>query len=262
MAESFGVAGRGRFYDEVGCIRDVVQNHLLQVVAILAMECPISDNSAYLRDEKVKVFNATRPLTPAKLVRGQFRGYRDEPGVAPHSDVETFAALELAIDSWRWEGVPFLIRAGKQLPVTATEVVVNLRKPPQHVFAADTLPPFNHFRFRLGPDVMIGLGAEVKQPGEVMTGERAELNFVHQPREEMSAYERLIGDAMMGDATLFARQDSAEAQWRIVDPVLGGQTPIRVYEPGTWGPQEAAAIAAGAGGWRDPAPMDPPGKSS
>ncbi len=260
MAESFGVAGRGRFYDEVGCIRDVVQNHLLQVVAILAMECPIGDNSAYLRDEKVKVFNATRPLTPAKLVRGQFRGYRDEPGVAPGSDVETFAALELAIDSWRWDGVPFLIRAGKQLPVTATEVVVNLRKPPQRVFAADALPPFNHFRFRLGPDVAIALGAKVKQPGEAMTGEFAELNLMHQPHEEMAAYERLIGDAIAGDATLFARQDSAEAQWRIVDPVLGDQTPVHIYEPGSWGPQEAAAIAEGVGGWRNPAPTDPPGK--
>jgi glucose-6-phosphate 1-dehydrogenase len=258
MAESFGVAGRGRFYDEVGAIRDVVQNHLLQVVAILAMESPISDSSAYVRDEKVKVFNAIRPLTDAKLVRGQFRGYRDEPGVAPNSDVETFAALELAIDSWRWEGVPFLIRAGKCLPVTATEVVVNLRKPPQRVFHADQQVPCNHFRFRLGPDVVIGLSASVKLPGEAMTGERAELNLMHQPREEMAAYERLIGDAMMGDATLFARQDSAEAQWRIVDPILGGQTPVHTYEQGTWGPAEAAGIAAAVGGWHNPLPSYPP----
>ncbi len=257
MAESFGVAGRGRFYDEVGAIRDVIQNHLLQVVAILAMESPVTDNSAYVRDEKVKVFNAIRPLTDSSLVRGQFRGYRDEPGVAPGSNVETFAALELAIDSWRWEGVPFLIRAGKCLPVTATEVVVNLRKPPQRVFHADQQIPANHFRFRLGPDVVIGLSANVKHPGEAMAGERAELTMVHQPHEEMSAYERLIGDAMIGDATLFARQDSAEAQWRIVDPILDGQTPVHAYEPGTWGPAEAAGIAARVGGWHDPAPSEP-----
>jgi glucose-6-phosphate 1-dehydrogenase len=257
MAEHFGVAGRGHFYDEVGTIRDVIQNHLLQVVAILAMECPISDRSTFVRDEKVKVFNATRPLNSAKLVRGQFRGYRDEPGVAPDSDVETFAALELAIDSWRWEGVPFLVRAGKCLPVTATEVVVNLHTPPQRVFGSDKLDSPNCIRFRLGPDVVIGLGANVKVPGEAMVGVKTELNLSHQPGDEMAAYQRLIGDAMMGDTTLFARQDSAEAQWRIVDPVLSGETEAYPYDPGTWGPDEAARIAAGVGGWHDPLPSVP-----
>ena len=257
MAESFGVAGRGHFYDEVGAIRDVIQNHLLQIVAILAMECPISDSSTYLRDEKVKVFNATRPLSSAKLIRGQFRDYRKEPGVAPDSEVETFAALELNIDSWRWEGVPFLIRAGKCLPVTATEVVVKLHTPPQRVFGSDKRDPPNQFRFRLGPEVVIGLGAKVKVAGEAMVGEQTELNLLHQPGGEMAAYERLIGDAMTGDATLFARQDSAEAQWRIVDPVLSGETEVHAYDPGTWGPDEAKGIAAGAGGWHDPFPSDP-----
>jgi glucose-6-phosphate 1-dehydrogenase len=252
MAESFGVAGRGRFYDEVGAIRDVVQNHLLQVVAILAMECPVGDPSAYVRDEKVKVFNAIRPLTKSQLVRGQFRGYCAEPGVAPDSKVETFAALRLHVDSWRWEGVPFLIRAGKCLPVTATEVLVNLHYPPQRVFAKDDPGHPNYIRFRLDPDVMIAFGARAKKPGEAMIGEQIELNLMHQPADEMSAYERLIGDAMIGDTTLFARQDSAEAQWRIVDPILGDQTPVHEYEPGTWGPTEAANMASTAGGWYDP----------
>ena len=257
MAENFGVAGRGRFYEEVGAIRDVIQNHLLQVVAILAMEYPINDSSAFVRDEKVKVFNATRPLSGDKLVRGQFRGYRDETGVAPDSEVETFAALELAIDSWRWEGVPFLIRAGKCLPVTATEVVVNFHTPPQRVFRSDKLDSPNYVRFRLGPDVVIGLGANVKVAGEAMVGEHTELTMLHQPGDKMAAYERLIGDAMMGDTTLFARQDSAEAQWRIVDPVIGGETEALPYDFGSWGPAEAAKIAASAGGWHDPLPSDP-----
>jgi glucose-6-phosphate 1-dehydrogenase len=253
MAESFGVAGRGRFYEEVGAIRDVVQNHLLQVVAILAMECPVSDDAAFVRDEKVKVFNAIRPLTPAELVRGQYRGYRAEPGVAPDSQVETFAAVRLYIDSWRWQGVPFLIRAGKSLPVTATEVTVDLVDPPQMVFAADKRTGADYFRFRLGPDVVIALGARAKRPGETMQGEPTELRFVHQRGDEMDEYERLIGDAMVGDATLFARQDSAEAQWRIVEPILDGKAPVHEYAPGTWGPREAADIAAGIGGWHDPA---------
>ncbi len=252
MAESFGVAGRGKFYDEVGAIRDVIQNHLLQVVAILAMECPINDDSAFVRDEKVKVFNAIRPLSEKQLVRGQFRGYRKEAGVAPKSDVETFAALRLHIDSWRWQGVPFLVRAGKCLPVTATEIVVDLHFPPQTVFHGDNARRSNYIRFRLGPDVTIALGARAKTPGEAMAGEETELLVAHQPGDVMSAYERLIGDAMIGDTTLFARKDSAEAQWRIVERILGDNTPLHQYEPGTWGPKEAAQVARPAGGWSDP----------
>jgi glucose-6-phosphate 1-dehydrogenase len=252
MAEAFGVAGRGRFYDEVGAIRDVVQNHLLQVVAILAMECPISDDSAFVRDEKVKVFNAMRPLGTEHLIRGQFAGYRAEAGVAPNSDVETFAALRLHVDSWRWQGVPFLVRAGKSLPVTATEIVVDLHFPPQSVFHADNARRSNYIRFRLGPDVTIALGARAKAPGEAMAGQQTELMVTHQPGDEMDAYDRLIGDAMTGDATLFASKDSAEAQWRIVAPVLDGRTPLYQYQPGTWGPAEARAVAEPAGGWYDP----------
>ncbi len=259
MAESFGVAGRGRFYDEVGAIRDVIQNHLLQIVAILAMESPISDDSAFVRDEKVKVFNAIRPLSKTHLVRGQFRGYRQEAGVAPDSDVETFAALRLHIDSWRWQGVPFLVRAGKSLPVTAVEIVVDLHYPPQAVFHADHTKRSNYVRFRLSPDVAIALGARAKTPGEAMAGAQTELTIMHQPGEEMSAYERLIGDAMMGDTTLFARKDSAEAQWRIVDPILGDNSPLHEYEPGTWGPAEAADVAKTVGGWYDPSVAVPGG---
>lgn len=253
LAEKFGVADRGRFYEEVGAIRDVIQNHLLQVVAILAMECPIGNESTYLRDEKVKVFNAIRPLNKSQLVRGQFRGYRDIPGVAADSKIETFAALCLHVDSWRWQGVPFLMRTGKHLPVTATEVVVELHYPPQVVFKDDKPKRPNYFRFRLGPNVVIALGTRAKTSGEAMLGEEIELNVLHQSGDEMDAYERLIGDAMRGDLTLFSRQDSAEAQWRIVDSILGTDTPLYDYEPGRWGPREAEAIAAKLGGWRDPA---------
>ncbi len=256
LAEQFGLAGRGHFYEEVGAIRDVIQNHLLQVVAMLAMECPIGSESAYLRDEKVKVFNAIRPLSKSQLVRGQFAGYRNEPGVAPDSNVETFAALRLHIDSWRWQGVPFLVRAGKRLPVTATEVVVDLHFPPQVVFKQDKPIHPNYFRFRLGPNVEIALGTRAKAPGEAMAGEQVELKVLQQSAGEMQAYERLIGDAMKGDLTLFSRQDSAEAQWRIVDPILGGDTPIYEYQPGAWGPPQADEIARKLGGWRDPAPAE------
>jgi glucose-6-phosphate 1-dehydrogenase len=252
MAETFGVESRGRFYEEVGAIRDVIQNHLLQIVAILAMECPIGRDSIYMRDEKVKVFNGIRPLSKTQLVRGQYRGYRAEPGVAQDSKVETFAALHLHIDSWRWQGVPFLVRAGKCLALTATEVVVDLHYPPQVVFKADKPSRPNYFRFRLGPDVAIALGARAKEPGEAMVGEEIELNVLHRHGEEMEAYERLIGDAMIGDSTLFARQDSAEAQWRIVDPILGSETPLYEYDRGTWGPKQADDVAKSAGGWRSP----------
>jgi len=253
MAERIGVAGRGRFYEEVGAVRDVVQNHLLQVVANLAMEPPIGEGSETMRDEKVKVFRGIRALTGGSLVRGQYRGYRQEPGVAADSTVETFAAMRVHLDSWRWEGVPFFIRAGKCLPVTATEVVASLRQPPQRVFDEPVPARANYLRFRLGPrQVSIALGARVKRRGTGMTGEEVELFVCDTRDDEMEAYERLIGDAMRGDATLFARQDAVEAAWRIVDPVLGNSTPLHDYEPGSWGPREADAMIADFGGWRDP----------
>jgi glucose-6-phosphate 1-dehydrogenase len=252
MAENFGVQGRGRFYEESGAIRDVVQNHMLQVVAILAMEPPLSTYTESIRDEQVKVFRAIRPLSPADLVRGQFKGYRQEDGVASDSAVETFAAVRLHIDSWRWDGVPFFIRAGKCMPLSATEVLVSLKRPPlRRVGPEET----NHFRFRLSPDVIIAVGARIKKVGEQMVSEPTELKMVHQTdTEEMEAYERLLGDAMAGDATLFARQDSVEAAWTIVDPILGGTTPVHEYEPGTWGPADAAQLTADVGGWHAPPP--------
>jgi glucose-6-phosphate 1-dehydrogenase len=252
MAESFGVGTRGRFYEEVGAIRDVIQNHLLQIVAILAMECPVTSESTYVRDEKVKLFNSIRPLQPSELVRGQYRGYRNEPGVSAGSDVETFAALRLYVDSWRWQGVPFLVRAGKCMAVTATEATVDLAFPPQKIFKADKPSRANYFRFRVSPDVVIAIGARAKAPGEAMAGEDVELNVLHQSVEEMDAYERLIGDAMKGDLSLFSREDSAEAQWRIVDPILNSGTPLYDYEPGTWGPRQSEDIAKGVGPWHDP----------
>jgi glucose-6-phosphate 1-dehydrogenase len=249
MAESFGVQGRGAFYEEAGAIRDVVQNHLLQVLALLTMEPPAGTDSESTRNEKVKVFQAIDPLAPANVVRGQFRGYRQEPGVAADSQVETLVALRLEIDSWRWKGVPFFIRAGKCLPVTCTEVYARLRPPPD-IYGRD--PVANHLRFRLNPEVSIGLGAMIKTPGEQMRGSDVELLVSHQPGgDEMDAYERLLGDAMLGDATLFAREDSVEAAWRIVDPVLGQKVPVQIYEPNTWGPPSAASLVP-PGGWHNP----------
>jgi glucose-6-phosphate 1-dehydrogenase len=255
MAESFGVEGRGRFYEEAGAIRDVVQNHLLQVVGFLAMEPPVTSYSESLRDEQVKVFRTIRPLSPDDLVRGQFRGYRQEGGVAPNSTVETYAAVRLHIDSWRWDGVPFFIRAGKSLPLTATEVTVTLKRPPLSRLApGDT----NYLRFRLGPDVAIGLGARVKQPGEEWKSEPTELTVVQKPEgEEMDAYERLLTDAMEGDRLLFSRQDGVEAAWAIVQPILGDVTPVHEYAPGTWGPPEADALTAEVGGWHCCGPAVP-----
>jgi glucose-6-phosphate 1-dehydrogenase len=251
MAEDFGVQGRGGFYDQTGAIRDVVQNHLLQVLANLAMEPPAGTDSELVRDEKVKVLKAVRPLTAADVVRGQFRGYLDEKGVSPGSQVETFAAVRLEIRSWRWQGVPVYIRAGKCLPVTSTEVVVRFRQPP--AVYDPTPPPPNYLRFRISPDVAIALGTMVLKPGEGMAGTPAELLATHHPAgDEMDAYERLLGDAMRGDATQFAREDYVEEAWRIVEPVLGTATPVSEYQPGTWGPAEADRLAP-AGGWRAPA---------
>jgi glucose-6-phosphate 1-dehydrogenase len=250
MAESFGVEGRGKFYEEAGAIRDVVQNHMLQVVAFLAMEPPTTMYTDSVRDEQVKVFRTIPPLSPAHIVRGQFRGYRDEPGVSPNSDVETFAALRLEIDSWRWSGVPFLIRAGKRMPTTATEVFVKLRKPPLAKTGTDGR---NYYRFRLGPDFELSLGARVKRPGPLMVPMPVELSAVkYTTTDEMDAYDRLLTDAMRGDQLLFVRQDAVEAAWAIVDPILGDCCPTEMYEPGTWGPPDARELAAEVGGWHDP----------
>jgi len=253
MAESFGVSGRGRFYEEVGAVRDVVQNHLLQVVAHLAMEAPVGGGGDALRDEKLKVFRSIRALAHGDLVRGQYAGYRDETDVARDSEVETYAAMRLNLDSWRWSGVPFLIRAGKCLPVTATEVMVRLRRPPQLVFGEPLPAGSNYVRFRLGPgDVDVAIGALAKRDGGAMTGDRVELVVSRTRDDESGAYERLIGDALRGDPTLFARQDSVEEAWRIVDAVLAPLEPVSVYPPGSWGPRQAAAMARGAGGWHAP----------
>jgi glucose-6-phosphate 1-dehydrogenase len=250
MAENFGVQGRGLFYEEAGAIRDVVQNHLLQILANLTMEPPAATDSESVRDEKVKVLKAIPALDPAHVVRGQFRGYRKEKGVAADSQVETYAALRLEIMSWRWQGVPIFIRAGKCLPVTCTEVVVRLRRPP--AIYGPTPPPPNYLRFRVTPDLVIALGAMAKTPGEAMTGAPIELVASHPPSgEEMEPYERLLGDAMRGDSTLFAREDYVEEAWRIVDPVLKNPPPVIEYDPGTWGPAEAARVTP-PGGWRDP----------
>jgi glucose-6-phosphate 1-dehydrogenase len=247
MAEKFGVEGRGKFYEEAGAVRDVVQNHMLQVVGFLAMEPPATTYQESIHDEQAKILRTVRPLSPDALVRGQYRGYRQEAGVAPDSTVETFAAVRLHIDSWRWEGVPFLIRAGKCLAETTTEVLVTLRRPPVGKLAPGEA---NHVRFRLSPDVTIAIGARVKRPGEELISEPAELKVVHHPDgDEMDAYERLLGDAMAGDSTLFAREDAVEAAWAVVQPILGLATPPLAYEPGSWGPPKAAALAADIGGW-------------
>jgi len=251
LAESFGVQGRGKFYEEAGVIRDVIQNHLLQVLSLLAMEAPTSADAESIRDEQAKVLRNVRPLNPGDLVLGQFRGYRDEAGVAKDSVVPTYAALRLYIDSWRWEGVPFYVRTGKKLKVTATEVQVEFKQAPPVVF--DDTPPAigNYVRFRLGPDVAIGIGAVIKKPGERLAGQPVELSVVRQDAAaDMSAYERLLGDAMQGDATLFARQDGVEAAWTIVDPLIA-RTDLQPidYEPGSWGPKDADRLVKEIGGW-------------
>jgi glucose-6-phosphate 1-dehydrogenase len=252
MAENFGVAGRGKFYEEAGAIRDVVQNHMLQVVTLLAMEAPSGNYHETARDEKARIFKAMRPLDPADVVRGQYRGYLQEDGVSPKSQVETFAAIKLYLDTWRWAGVPFYIRAGKCLPETATEILVELKTPPQAVFGEVEPPQSNYYRFRLSPDVLISLGARAKVPGEDMWGEGVELIVRSHPADEMPPYERLLGDAMRGDSALFVREDSVEAAWSVVDPVLGNVTPVYEYAPNTWGPPEADRIIKREGGWHSP----------
>jgi glucose-6-phosphate 1-dehydrogenase len=257
MAEAFGVEGRGRFYEEVGTIRDVVQNHLLELVALLTMEPPVGHGVDALRDEKLRAFRAMRAISPDDVVRGQFVGYRDEKGVNAESTVETFAALRVHIDSWRWSGVPIYIRAGKCLPVTATEIRVELKRPPQSVF--DRLPSTpNYLRFRLSPDVAISLGARVKTPGEDMAGECVELMLRHMPGDEMKAYERLLGDALDGDPTLFVREDEVLAAWAVVDQVIHNPPVLHEYMRGSWGPPEADALIARDGTWDNPVVAVPP----
>ena len=252
MAEDFGIKGRGRFYEETGAIRDVVQNHILQVIALLAIEPPSGGNPDALRDEKVKILKAIKPLHKEDLLRGQYTGYRDIEGVADDSQVETFAALRFSIDSWRWAGVPFYVRAGKNLAARVTEVLVELESPPQSVFGGSSSCASNYVRFRLGPEVEIAMGALSKIPGDTMMGHPTELSVCHEHINDRPPYERLIGDAMDGDATLFARQDGVEAEWRIVDPILNDGGPVHPYQPGSWGPESADAIIADGCKWHTP----------
>jgi glucose-6-phosphate 1-dehydrogenase len=252
MAEDFGVEGRGGFYDQTGTIRDVMQNHLFQILCNLAMEPPVRTDSETIRDEKVKVLKAIKPIDPNNLVRGQFRGYLQEKGVRPDSKTETFAALRLEIDSWRWKRVPFYIRAGKNLPVTATEVLGRFRKPPSVV--PDSALSQNHLRFRISPEMSIAIGATVLAQGDEMKGENVEMVASRHPRpEDMEAYERVLGDAMAGDPTLFAREDYVEEAWRIVDPALSADTPVYPYDKGSWGPSEVDQRVSPPGGWYSPA---------
>ena len=253
MTKSFGVQGRGAFYEEVGAIRDVVQNHLLQVMVLLAMDAPVGRDPTDMRAEKLRLLRAMRPIDPTAVVRGQFRGYRQEQGVKPDSNVETFAALGLHIDTWRWSGVPFYIRAGKNLPITTTQVMVDLKKPPLAIFDDIAAHQSNYFRFRLGPEVVIATGARVKKPGEGMQGEGVELVARHDPTVDTAPpYQRLLGDALRGDASLFVSDESVEAAWRVVEPVLGDPSRPIEYEPGTWGPPEARKVFVGEEGWHDP----------
>ena len=252
MAEKMGMNGRGKFYEEAGAIRDVMQNHLLQILAFLALEPPVNSGGEALRDEKVKVLKSILPLKPENAVRGQFKGYRQEQGVAKDSKVETFAALRFEIDSWRWNGVPFYMRAGKNLPVNATEVVVDLRPPPTRVFGEHGPEQPNYLRFRVSPDISIALGAHAKKVGPTMQGREVELFVSQQQADEMEAYARLISEALIGDTAHFARQDEVEAAWAIVDPVLNMQTQPYEYTPGTWGPLEADNLIQGPCSWHNP----------
>jgi len=254
LSEDFGVEGRGAFYETAGCLRDVIQNHLFQIVALLAMEPPAGQDFGAVHDEKVKVFKAMRPLKPADMVRGQYAGYRQELDVAKRSDVETYCALRLFIDSWRWDGVPFFLRSGKYLPVTSTEILLELTPPPQKLFddAVQGAGKSNYVRFRLSPDSAIAIAARVKRAGQEFIGEQRELYMPdEQPGEELP-YERLLGDAMKGDGALFSREDAVEAAWKVVDGVLKNHPRVRPYKRGTWGPKSADAMVAASGGWHNP----------
>lgn len=261
LSESFGIGKRGAFYETAGCLRDVVQNHLFQVVALLAMEPPAGRDFGAVHSEKAKIFQAMRPLTPDDVVRGQYVGYREEKDVAKRSDVETFCALRLFIDSWRWEGVPWYLRSGKYLPSTATEILVELKRPPQKLFndATQANSRSNYLRFRLSPDSAIALAARVKLAGQEFIGEDRELYLSDEQPGEEAPYERLLGDAMAGDGALFTREDAVEAAWVVVDPVLKNHHRVRSYKRRSWGPKEADAIIAADGGWHNPAPGDESG---
>ena len=254
LSEDFGVEGRGAFYETAGCLRDVIENHLFQVVALLAMEPPAGRHFGAVQSEKAKVFQAMRPLKPDDLVRGQCAGYRKEPGVAKNSDVETFCALRLFIDSWRWEGVPWYLRSGKYLAETATEVLVELKPPPQRLFA-DSVPATgrtNYLRFRLSPNSAVALAARVKLAGKEFVGDQRELHLFEQGPEEEAPYERLLTDAMAGDGALFTRENAVEAAWAVVDPVLKNHHRVRPYKRHSWGPKEADALIASDGHWHNP----------
>ena len=252
MAEKFGVEDRGKFYDETGTVRDVVQNHLLQVLATLTMDPRTGEDRDSSRDQKAALLRAIRPLVPADVVRGQYKGYRSVPGVAPASTAETFVALKLFIETWRWAGVPVYIRAGKRLPVTATEVFVEFNRPPIESFGEIVPASSAHLRMRISPDIAIGMGVRVKTPGERMTGSDVELTLTERAADNMPPYERLLGDALRGVSELFAPQDLVQAQWRVVEPILGNVTPLYDYEPATWGPVEAHPLIAGDGEWINP----------
>ena len=251
MAEDFGVRSRGKLYEELGAVRDVLQNHLLQIAALLLMEPPVGAGAEAIRDAKGQAFKGMRPIDPAHVVRGQYAGYRGEAGVAPDSTVETFAAVCLFVDSWRWSGVPIYIRTGKNLPVTSTEVFVTLKRPPHAVFEDVPSAPPNHLRFRLSPDVVIELGTRAKRAGDGNSGEEANLDACRSTANSVPAYQRLLGDAIGGDSTLFARTDAVQASWRVVEPVLTSQIPIQEYAQGTWGPGAAETFIPGSG-WHDP----------
>jgi glucose-6-phosphate 1-dehydrogenase len=253
MAENFGVQDRGKFYDEVGALLDVVQNHMLQVVANLTIDPPTGEDYDGVRDRKSELMRAIRPLKPENVVRGQYDGYRKVAGVAPGSPVETFVAIKLEIDSWRWAGVPIYVRAGKMLPVTCTEALIEFRRPPKETFGELVPNTSAHMRIRVSPDMTIGLGVRVKTPGERMVGRDVELELHRQAADDIPPYQRLLGDASRGNTELFSRQDLVEAQWRIVEPVLGNVTPYYSYVPGTWGPEEAHQLIGNDGPWLDPA---------
>jgi len=252
MAEKFGVEDRGKFYDETGALRDVVENHLLQVLSNLTMDPPTGEAHDAWRDQKAAVLKAVRPIDPKNVVRGQYTGYRSVPGVDAASKVETFIALKLFIETWRWAEVPIYIRAGKLLPVTATEIFVEFKRPPMEAFGEIVPGTSAHLRMRIEPDIAIGLGVRVKTPGERMTGNDVELTVAQHPADDMPPYERLLGDALCGQSELFARQDQVEAQWRAVEPILGDVTPFYHYDSGTWGPEEANQLIAGDGPWINP----------
>jgi glucose-6-phosphate 1-dehydrogenase len=258
LSENFGIGDRGAFYESAGCLRDVIQNHLFQIVALLAMEAPANRDFESVQNEKAKVFEAMRPLKPSDLVRGQYDGYRKEPDVAKNSDVETFCALRLYIDSWRWAGVRWYLRSGKYLAERATEVLVKLKPPPQRLFADSTTTTGwpNYLRFQLSPNSAIALAARVKRAGKEFIGDQRELYLVEELRGEETPYERLLGDAMAGDGALFTREDAVEAAWVVVDPVLKNHPRVRPYKRGSWGPKEADAIIASDGPWHNPGPKE------